>query len=88
MHECQHSKRRCVDTRPCEGYTRRRWVCHFCKKRFSTIEVEVDLRAGQSAMDALKEQYGKQIDRKELDRAIELLGRIKDGQTSEDDSTN
>jgi hypothetical protein len=39
-------------------------------------------------MDALKEQYGKQIDRKELDRAIELLGRIKDGQTSEDDLSN
>lgn len=30
-------------------------------------------------MDALKEKLGKQIDRKELDRAIELLGRIKDG---------
>jgi len=47
--------------------------------RFSTIEVEVDLRAGQNALDALKEKLGKQIQRKELDKAIELLGRIRDG---------
>jgi len=36
-------------------------------------------------MDALKEQYGKQIDRKELDQAIELLGRIKDGKENENE---
>jgi len=63
-----------------DGYTRRRWFCYICKKRFSTIEVEVELRSGQSSMDALKEQYGKQIDRKELNKAIELLGRIRDGE--------
>ena len=85
MHKCQHSRRKCTDTRPCNGYTRRRWFCHICKIRFSTIEVEVDLRAGQNAMDALKEQYGKQIDRKELDQAIELLGRIKDGKENENE---
>lgn len=79
MHQCQHSRRKCVDTRPCNGYTRRRWKCYICKVRFSTIEVEVDLRAGQNAMDALKEKLGKQIQRKELDQAIELLGRIRDG---------
>lgn len=83
MHKCQHSRRKCTDTRPCDGYTRRRWKCYICKELFSTIEVQVELRAGQSAMDALKEQYGKQIDRKELNKAIELLGRIKDGKTDE-----
>jgi len=31
-------------------------------------------------MDALKEQYGKQIDRKELNKAIEMLNRIRDGE--------
>jgi len=57
-----------------------------CKKRFSTIEVEIELRGGQSALDALKEQFGKQIDRKELNRAIELLGRIRDGELQSDES--
>ncbi len=79
MHDCQHSRRKCVDTRPCNGYTRRRWICYICKVRFSTIEVEVELRKGQNALDALKEKLGKQIDRKELNKAIELLGRIRDG---------
>lgn len=80
MHQCQHTRRKCTDTRPCNGYTRRRWFCYTCKTRFSTVEVEVELRAGQSGMDALKEQYGKQIDRKELNKALELLSRIRDGE--------
>jgi transcriptional regulator NrdR family protein len=79
MHKCQHTRRSCKDTRHCEGYTRRRWKCAICKELFSTIEVQVDLRKGQSAMDALKEQLGTQVDIKELNRAIELLGRIKKG---------
>lgn len=87
MHKCQHSRRKCTDTRPCNGYTRRRWQCHICNKRFSTIEVEIELRSGQSAMDALREQFGKQIERKELNKAIELLGRIRDGELQGDEST-
>jgi hypothetical protein len=43
------------------------------------VEVEVELCKGQNALDAMKAKYGKQIDRVELDRAIELLLRIKDG---------
>jgi len=35
-------------------------------------------------MDALKEQFGKQIERKELDKAIQLLGRIRDGELQSD----
>ena len=79
MHECQHTRRKCVDTRHPEGYTRRRYVCFTCEAKFSTVEVEVVLMPGQNALDALKAKLGKQIDRQELDRAIELLLRIKDG---------
>lgn len=79
MHDCQHTRRKCVDTRHPDGYTRRRYKCYTCGEKFSTVEVIVHLNAGQNALDALKAAFGKQIDRQELDRAIELLLRIKDG---------
>lgn len=76
---CKHTVKKCLNSRPGDGYTRRRYKCHLCGKRFSTIEVEIDLHRGKNAMEALREQYGEQPDYAELEKAIEQLIKLRDG---------
>lgn len=39
---CEHRHRRCINTRPMKGTRYRRYHCHDCGGRFSTVEVAVD----------------------------------------------
>ena len=38
---CDHDKILCIDSRRRDDYRYRRYICTFCKARFTTIEIEI-----------------------------------------------
>lgn len=77
--DCLHPRRSVTDSRPADGYIRRRCKCQDCGKRFTTVEVEVKSKRGMTLIQSLKEQYGKSVFSRDLNRAIELLDRLREG---------
>ena len=79
--KCDHEYRSIVDTRRCEGYTRRRCKCLDCKVPFSTIEVEVKMHGGKSAMESFREQMMLPNNSEEIQATLaklyELIGVTK-----------
>ena len=40
--KCKSSMLKCIDSRPINGRTRRRYECLKCRERFSTVEISVE----------------------------------------------
>jgi transcriptional regulator NrdR family protein len=74
---CSHSRRKCIDTRPGEGYTRRRYECRTCSIRFTTVEVEVLTERSIPMLQSLREQYSNSLDVSELYASIKSLNVLK-----------
>ena len=72
---CRKGKHKpvCIDSRPEDTYRRRRYRCAHCGRRWSTVEVEVEMhRGGPKGIDLLREQLGAGLTDDQL-KAIRAL---------------
>ena len=77
--KCSHIRSDCIDSRPQDGYTRRRYQCKICKVRFTTMEVQVETenKKGVPMLKLLSQQYGNPIDVEALGKTIKSLSLLK-----------